>query len=102
MEIKQNDREYLSDRVRIGAMTADKANVEKVRMQRVLMINGSLPRSVRSALNMAVKEKYLAHMARDGIFPEVYYHPEFEYMAVSERKKYAKSVGEALRGVLAN
>jgi hypothetical protein len=99
MTINQNNLDHLRDMVQQGKMTADQANVEKVRMQRVLMVIETLPASVRKALNGAVKTGYLGHKKRDGIKPEVYYHPTFEYLANGERAEYVRSVAENLKKV---
>lgn len=97
--ISQNDKEFLLDRVQAGIMTADQANIENVRIRRVFLVVGTIPASVRKALNSAVKEKYLCHKKRDGISPEIYYHPCFEYLAIQEVKSYVKSVNENLKKI---
>lgn len=83
--LNQNDLEWLQDMLQQGKITADQATLEKVRMARVQVVS-SLPASVRSSLNMAVKEKRLGHMKKSGLKPEVYYHPEFEHLANTKRK----------------
>jgi hypothetical protein len=83
-----------------GKMTAEQANVEKVRMARVQVVN-KLPAEVRSALNAAVKAGELCHKKKEGRKPEVYYHPNFEYMANDERNRAEKETLEALAGVIA-
>lgn len=96
MNLNQNDREYLKDKVNIGQMTAAQANVEKVRMQRVLLATGRIPADVRNALNAAVKRGELGHMKKDGNKPEAYYHPTFDYVAKSERAEHERRVIRAL------
>lgn len=98
--LTQNDMEWLQDMVQRGEMTAERANVEKVRMARVLIVK-SLPAQVRSALNAAVKTGELCHKKRDGRKPEVYYHPNFEHLANAERNLAEKQMFEALAGVIA-
>ena len=56
---------------RCGEMTADQANVEKVRMARVMVVT-KLPADVRRALNNAVKTGTLCHKKKDRLKPEVY------------------------------
>lgn len=99
-KLTQNDMEWLQDMVQRGEMTAERANVEKARMARVLIVK-SLPAQVRSALNAAVKTGELCHKKRDGRKPEVYYHPNFEYLANAERNLAEKQMLEALAGVIA-
>ena len=86
--LSQNDMEWLADMVSRGQMTADEANVEKVRIQRVMVVN-KLPKEVRRALDNAVKNGELKHKKRDGLLPEVYYHPNFEYLVNAERNRVA-------------
>lgn len=61
--ISQNDIEYLQDMVEREQMTADEANVEKVLTQRVLIVK-SLPKTVRAALNAAVRDGKLRHKGK--------------------------------------
>ena len=75
--ISQNDIEYLQDMVEREQMTADEANVEKVLTQRVLIVK-SLPKTVRAALNAAVRDGKLRHKRKEGRKPEVYYRVERE------------------------
>lgn len=98
MRLSQNDMEHLQDQVRQGLMTAEQANVEKVRMQRVLLA-GRIPADVRKALNAAVKRGELGHMKKDGSKPEAYYHPTFEYLAKGARAEHERSVVRALLAV---
>ena len=48
----QNDLEYIKDQISLGKMTVDQANVEMVRMERIRIIKGSVPRDVRNALHV--------------------------------------------------
>lgn len=97
----QNNVEFLADQVQRGLMTADEANVQKILMNRYEIIF-KIPRSVRTALNKAVKEGRLGHKKKDGKnkLPEVYYHPNFEYLANDVRNKYKISVLKNLASVL--
>lgn len=99
MNLKQNDLEFLDNQVELGIITADEANVRKVEMQRVLLIIGKLPIIVRRALNQAVKEGRLAHKKKDEYKPEVYFKPDFEYLANEERNRYADNVKQTIRRV---
>lgn len=98
--ISQNDMEYLQDMVERGEMTVDEANVEKVLTQRVLVVK-SLPKSVRAAINAAVRDGKLRHKNKKGRKPEVYYHPNFEYLANAERNRAEREMIAALLGVIA-
>lgn len=98
-KLNQNDLEYIQDLMARGGLTADQANVEMVRMARVRVINGSMPASVRNALNYAVKSGELAHKRKTGKKPEVYYHPNFEHLANGERSRIERETLEAILSV---
>lgn len=85
--MNQNLTEHFGDMVGTGKMTADEANVELVRAERVRVINGAVPAQVRRALNAAVKAGCLGHMGKQKLKPEVYYHPNFKYLANEQRDK---------------
>jgi fructose-specific component phosphotransferase system IIB-like protein len=93
--LNQNDLEYLQDLINRGEITADKANVEMVKMARVKIVI-SMPSSIRKALNLAVKNGELGHMKKSGHKPEVYYHPNFEHLANSERNRIEKESFNAI------
>ena len=97
--MNQNDREYLIDMVQQGKMTPSEANVEKVRMSRLLVVT-KLPKEVRNALNSAVKDGVLGHKKKSGFMPEVYYHPRFEYLANEARNKAAMEGVNAIASVM--
>jgi len=101
MELKQNDRERLQDMTQRGEMTADQANVAKVRMRRVQLVTGRIPSQVRKALNEAVKRGELGHVKKDGHKPEAYFNPTFEYLAKQERREHERGVLSAVAGVMA-
>ena len=94
--ISQNDIEYLQDMVEREQMTADEANVEKVLTQRVLIVK-SLPKTVRAALNAAVRDGKLRHKRKEGRKPEVYYHPNFEYKKGKELFESVKEFNNILK-----
>lgn len=101
MQLKQNNREHLRDAVQRGAMTADQANVEKVRIKRVQLVTSRLPAQVRKALNDAVKRGELAHLKKDGRKPEAFHHPNFGGAAKFERDAHERDILVALAGVVA-
>ena len=102
MKLTQNHIEHLTDQVQRGVITAEEANVEKVRIARVQVVTGRLSAPVRKALNAAVKRGYLGHWKREGRKPEVYFHPTFEYLAREARDKHERKVAYALKGVLSH
>ncbi len=99
-KISQNDMEYLVDMVERGEITVEDANVEMVLTQRILVVK-KLPKEVRVALNEAVKSGKLRHKRKEKLKPEVYYHPNFEYLANSERNRAEQNTLAALAKVTA-
>lgn len=94
--LKQNDLENFQDLLERGEITADEANVEMVRAERVRIVTNSIPKQVRKALNEAVKCGKLGHFKKDGMKPEAYFHPSFDYMARSERNRIERETINAL------
>ena len=82
-------------------MTAVNRNVEMIRVEQFRIIKGSIPRQVRTALNAAVKAGLLGHLKKDGLKPEMYYHPEFAEIATAARDKSALDAIDILRRVMA-
>lgn len=101
MKLTQNHIEHLADSLQRGIITADEANVEKVRISRVQLVTGRLPAPVRKALNGAVRRGYLCRWKRDGHKPEVYFHPSFDYLAREARSRHERKVLASLTGVYA-
>ena len=101
MSLNQNDFEHFKDMVELGKMSVDEANVEMVRAARIKVVRGGLPSEVRKALNDAVKRGELGHMKKDGLKPEVYYHPTFDYMARAERNRIAEDAARRMAKCIA-
>lgn len=95
---EQKCLEVLKDHLDLGLITADQANVQMVRNERFRVIT-KLSREVRSALNKAVKAGELGHMKKDGLLPEIYYHPSFKYLADAERRRVLNNGIEALKSI---
>ena len=102
MECYENALQIAMDKVDRGLWTVDQANVEIVCMMGVQVIVNSLDRSVRSALNKAVKSGKLGHMKRDGLKPEVYFHANGRSNALEERERIFKSKLERLSKIYTN
>jgi GTP-dependent phosphoenolpyruvate carboxykinase len=96
--VEQNYLEHLKEQLRQGLISLDEANVEMVRAERVRVVN-RLTREMRKTLNDAVKSGKLAHMKKDGVKPEVYYHPSFEDLARETRAQYVAAAQRALLAV---
>jgi hypothetical protein len=99
MELTQNQLEHLQNLMSLGKITADQANVEQVKMQRVRLVMNKLPQQVRRALNDAVKSGELMHLKKDRHKPEAYFHPSFAHLAKAERRSHELSVLNAVKKV---
>lgn len=98
---KQNAREYATDQLQQGKISADQANVLMVQMEGVRIVRGKVPREVRKALNDAVKLGELGHMKKDGFRPEVYYHKNAKPKAIEIRNREHYESIQKLKGVFA-
>lgn len=89
-----------SVRARVASGEVDPAhrNVCMIRMERVRLLKNGLPAAVRAELRAAVKRGELVHMKKDGLKPECYFHPNFDYMAKEARGKHeADSIAAIMR-----
>jgi len=64
-------------------------NVAQILSSGTRTINGKVPARVRADLRAAVKDGVLGHMAKDGLKPEVFYHPRHRASAVRVRETAA-------------
>ena len=99
-KLTQNQMDHITNLMDRGELTAAQANVKKVRMARFEIIRGSLFREVRKALNQAVKSGELGHYRKTDTNPEVYFHPEFEYLAKQACREHQANKIKALSIVL--
>lgn len=51
-------------------------NVEEIRKQATKVIRGRIPRDVRNSLLAAVKSGLLGRLPKDGLKPEIFFHPD--------------------------
>lgn len=72
-------------------MSLDDANIEIVRMMGVRIVSGGFDRRTRSALMQGVKDGKLGHLKKDGLKPEVFFHPNAIWSANEERNKIANA-----------
>jgi hypothetical protein len=69
-------------------------NVSRVLTQATRVIRGPIPAQVRAELRAAVKAGVLGHLKRDGLKPEVFFHPSHKNGAIERQKREAEySVG---------
>lgn len=95
----QNALDYANNKMQMGEITVDQANVLIVQMMGVRVISNKLPASVRKALNAAVKIGELGHIKKEGLKPEVYHHKNARPKALAIREREMRSSLEALNKV---
>lgn len=99
MNLSQNDLERIQDKLHLGLISLDEANVEMVKCQRVRVISSKLPITVRRSLNNAVKEGILGHMKKEKYKPECYYFKPFKHLADQARTKAHNEFIESLSNI---
>lgn len=53
-------------------------------------VTGRMPAQVRAELRAAVKAGVLGHLKRDGLKPEVFFHPDHKNGAIERQKREAE------------
>lgn len=95
----QNALDYANNKMQMGEITVEQANVLIVQMMGVRVISNRLPADVRKALNAAVKAGELGHIKKEGLKPEVYHHKNARAKALAIREREMRSLLEALNKV---
>jgi len=65
-------------------------NVEDILCRATRVIRGRVPSQVRKELMAAVKAGVLGHMKRDGLKPEIFFHPDHKNGAIERRRREAE------------
>lgn len=65
-------------------------NVSRILAQATLVVRGRIPAQVRTELRAAVKAGVLGCLPKDGLKPEVFFHPDHKHGAVERQKNEAK------------
>lgn len=69
-------------------------NVEQILAHGSRVIRGKVPMSVRRELGAAVKAGVLGHLKKDGLKPEIYFHPDHKNGAIERQMREAEySIG---------
>lgn len=97
----QNALEIATNKMQLGEITADQANVLIVQIMGVRLITTRLTADVRKALNAAVKSGELGHIKKEGKMPEAYHHKNGRARALEARNEYARNINTALAKVCA-
>lgn len=64
-------------------------NVANILASATRVIRGTVPRAVRNELMAAVKAGVLGRLKKDGLKPEIFYHPNHKHGAVERQKREA-------------
>lgn len=75
-------------------------NVSLVRSEGCRLIKGAIPRVVRTELMAGVKKGVLGRLKKEGLKPEVFYHPDHESVAISSQTEAAIASAELISKIL--
>lgn len=76
-------------------------NVSRILSQGTLVVRGRIPAQVRKELSAAVKAKVLGRLRKDGLKPEVYFHPSHKNGAIDRQKREAAYAISCIAKVIA-
>lgn len=76
-------------------------NVELILAQGSRKIVGKVPASVRKDLRAAVKAGVLGYLPKDGLKPEIYFHPAHKSSAMEVREREALYAIDCIAKVVA-
>lgn len=75
-------------------------NVAQILAQGSRVIRGKVPASVRAELRLAVKDRVLGHLPKDGLKPEIFFHPDRRNSAKDTQAREAKYAVDCIRRVI--
>lgn len=75
-------------------------NVEQIRCRAMRVVNGRIPSTVRRELMGAVKSGLLGRLPKDGLKPEIFYHPDHKHGAIDRQKREAEYSRSLIAGVV--
>jgi hypothetical protein len=76
-------------------------NVEQIRSRAYRVIRGSIPFGIRKELMDAVRAGELGRLKKDGLKPEVFYHPDHLHGARDAQRREADFAISCIRKVMA-
>lgn len=77
-------------------------NAELIRCQSTRIVRGRIPAEVRKELMEAVKAGYLGRLKKDGLKPEIFFHPDHYHGAVDRQNREASYAVKCIAGVVAH
>ena len=75
-------------------------NVENILASATRVIHGPIPRQVRAELMAAVKAGVLGRLKKDGLKPEIFFHPDHKNGAIERQKREAEYAISCIRKVV--
>lgn len=75
-------------------------NVQNILCQGSRVIHGKIPAQVRKELSAAVKAGALGHLKKDGLKPEIFYHPDHKHGAVDRQNREAAYAVSCIASVM--
>lgn len=76
-------------------------NVEQILVRAHRVIRGRIPAQVRKELMVAVKAGVLGHLKRDGLKPEIFFHPDHKNGAIERQAREAAYAVQCISTVMA-
>lgn len=76
-------------------------NVANILAHGSRVITSRIPAQVRAELRLAVKDRVLGHLPKDGLKPEVFFHPAHKGSAKELQVRHATADIEAIRKIIA-
>jgi len=75
-------------------------NVQNILIQATRVIRGRIPQQVRRELQAAVKAGALGHLKKDGLKPEIFFHPDHRHGAIERQKREAEYAANCIATVI--
>lgn len=85
---------------RHGYTDAYGPNVANILVGATRVIRGRVPAAVRAELRKAVKDGVLGHLKKDGLKPEVFFHPDHKNGAIERQAREAAYAVSCIAGVM--
>ncbi len=76
-------------------------NAMQIRKQASRVIRGKIPAYVRKELREAVKAGHLGHLKKDGLKPEIFFHPDHKNGAKERQRREAEYSLSCIKNVFA-
>lgn len=75
-------------------------NVQQILAHATRVVRGKIPAAVRKELMSAVKAGALGRLRKDGLKPEIFYHPDHKYGAIERQLREEKYSRECMTKVI--